>query len=180
MEDLPRTRTSALYDKKKSIGNYLKLDDYNESKIQLKKKLTDQNIDIEDFLNENKRKNLQNMQNSQNLPKPPKFSNSKKNMNNMQINFHEKAVVIKGFDDFGTIQQELNLINIEQFIEELSDENLKKLNVEDVFGVKIDEFNKIEEKLEELMKIGENLKDEKIKEFLENKKKVNFCRLIYF
>jgi hypothetical protein len=168
---LPRERKGAVKDQKKSIVNYMKLDDENENKVNMIKRITmqDSKIDIEKIVNEmhnDKNKNEKEM-----LPKPPEHSGDVKQYRTpgSKLYINQSAAIINSFDQFETIDCELSLINLENYLSKFSEDELDQLCVKDILTFDMKELDKMQAKLEEFKLMGMKLNQDDIREFLEEK-----------
>jgi hypothetical protein len=163
----PRERKFALYDQKKSIVNYMKLNDEDEVKVSMIKRLTemDKNIDINQILNDEKQKNSEGE-----LPKPPTHSNDKKiYQNEDKLFIHQRAAIINSFDPFQTLDSELSLINLENYLSKFDEDELAQLSIKDILTFDISEFDTLKNKMESLREMGIKLNDSELGEFLNMK-----------
>lgn len=164
-----RDRTFAVYDKRQSLKNYLKLDDENENKAHMIKRLTSENItlDVSTLIEEN-----QNELNYQ-LPKPPKFSETKKLFLNSEtqnkILIHERATVINSFDKYDVIDSELSFVNLENYLSKFDEDELSELKTKDILTFDLKEFEKIKRKLEEFREVGKKFNDNDLNNFFNDK-----------
>jgi hypothetical protein len=164
-----RDRTSAVYDKRRSLINYLKLDDENENKATMIKRITgdDTTLDISTFMEEN-----QNEYNHQ-FPKPPQFSETKKSYLNSnttsKIAIHERATIINSFDKYDVIDSELSFVNLENYLSKFDEDELTQLKTKDLLTFDQREFEKIVKKLEEFREIGKKFNDEELNNFFNEK-----------
>jgi hypothetical protein len=169
-----RDRKFAVYDKQKSLKNYLKLDDDDELKGSAIRRLTGaDHIDynkITQFLKDNSNQEEEGVNN---LPKPPSFSGIPKIFlhqdNEMNIFIHERGAVINNFDHFETLAQDLSLINLENYLSKFEEDELDSLRIKDILTFDLKEFDQIKAKLEEFIQIAEKLNDQEIKDFLKAK-----------
>ena len=164
-----RDRTSAVYDKRRSLLNYLKLDDENENKASMIKRLTGDNttLDISSLIEENQ------LENDHQLPKPPQFSETKKTYLNSntksKISIHERATIINSFDKYDSIDSELSFVNLDNYLSKFDEEELNQLKIQDILTFDPKLFEKIKRKLEEFREIGKKFNDEELNNFFNEK-----------
>jgi hypothetical protein len=172
MKRASRDRTFAVFDKKKSLRNYMKLDDENENKVEMIKRLTGgtNSIDI-NSINELNQEDV-----DIDLPKPPVFSSEKKifssdksNLGAGKIAIHERATIFSSFDKYEVIDSELSLVNIENYFSKFDEDELNELKIKDILTFDLKEFDLIKEKLKEFQEVGKKLNDSEIDKFLEEK-----------
>ena len=162
-----RDRKSAVYDKKKSMLNYLKLDDTDENKKDRLKRLTAEgNNKIDSTIIEENNIDI-------NLPKPPHFSLDTKhyssNKDNNKLYLHSRATIISNFDTYSSLDSELSLINLENYFAKFDEDELSQLTVKDILTFDLKEFDVIKSKLQELLEVGLKTDDKEIIDFLEEK-----------
>lgn len=168
-DSAPRERKFAVFDKKKSIVNYMKLDDENENKVKNLKRLTSgaNEIDINSIIDIDKESEANN------LPKPPSFSGDTKvysnNTDDPKLHIHQRATIINSFDNYESLDTELSLIPLENYLSKFDEEELADLTIKDILTFDLKEFDNIKEKLEEFKEIGKKLNDSKIDDFLNEK-----------
>jgi hypothetical protein len=175
-ENLSRERKPAIIDKKRSIANYIKLDDNNASKAESIRRLTgNNNIDLVNFIQEEKIKNEKEKEIQNNMfPKPPKFSNKSKSFiskdpNKLQLSSY--ASVISNFDCYKNIDHELCLVNLETYLAKFDEEELNDLKVSDLLSFDMKEFEKTKSKFEELVEVSKKFNDDEMILFFEDKLK---------
>ena len=160
-----RDRKSAVFDKKKSILNYMKMDDKNEIKKDRINRLTSgQNYDL---------KNIKQQEFESDLPKPPQFSeaekvySSTKDTNKLYI--HERATIINNFDQYKPIDMDLSLINLKNYLAKFDEDEISNITLKDIITFDLKEFDNIKNKLNDLLKIASVSKDSEIINFLNEK-----------
>lgn len=164
-----RDRTFAVYDKQKSLLNYLKLDDENENKANMIKRLSgDLNVfDVNALIEES-----QNEFNFQ-LPQPPVFSQKKKNFfqseTKSKIMIHERAKIINSFDRYDIIDNEKSFVNLENYLSKFHEDELSEMKIKDILTFDPQEFVKIINKFEEFKEIGKKFNDTELNEFFDDK-----------
>jgi hypothetical protein len=164
-----RDRTFAVYDKKQSLINYLKLDNENENKAHMIKRLSgDSNvIDVNALIEE-----CQNEFNFQ-LPQPPKFSETNKNYlqseTKSKILIHERAKIINSFDRYDIIDNEMSFVNLQNYLSKFQEDELSELKIKDILTFDPQEFVKIKNKFEEFKDIGKKFNDTELNEFFDDK-----------
>lgn len=161
----PRDRKGAVFDKKKSVLNYIKSEANSE---QISKRFTEANIDISLIKKLDKESNSNN-----NLPKPPPFSHKLKSFssqgNSPKLFIHHKSTIVNNFDPYKSLDQELSLINLENFLLKFEDDEIEQMTVKDVLTFDLKEFDNIKIKLEEFVEVASKLGDKEIILFLNEK-----------
>ncbi len=175
-ENLSRERKPAIIDKKRSIANYIKLDDSNLNKVESIRRLTgDANIDLINFIQEEKLKKEKEKELQNNIfPKPPQFSNQTKTFLSKdpnKLHLSSYASVISNFDNYKNIEHELCLINIETYLAKFDEEELNDLKVKDILSFDMKEFEKTKNKFEELVEVSKKFNDDEMTLFFEDKVK---------
>jgi len=160
-----RDRKSAVFDKKKSIFNYMKMDDKNESKKERINRLTSgQNYDL---------KSIKQQEFESDLPKPPQFSEAEKiyssTKDNNKLYIHERATIINNFDQYIPIEMDLSLINLKNYLAKFDEDEINNITLKDIITFDLKEFENIKNKLKDLLKIASVSNDSEIINFLNEK-----------
>ena len=183
-DNTTRDRKSAIFDKKRSIANYIKSEDDHSKAKNIKRLTGDNNLDLLTFIQEEKRKEkMAKEEINSNFPQPPKFSNENKiypHSTNPKLLLSQSASVFNNFDSYKILEHELCLINLENYLAKFDEEEINDLKVRDLLSFSLEEFEKTRIKLDELLEISRKFYDEemidflgeKIKTFEENKMKI--------
>lgn len=171
-----RKRNQIIIDKKRSLLNYDKLDNTNnEKKQEYIKKLQNSGLSNNDIENLKKhaikeRDLIIKKENLDLLPLPQKIINNNKEIGFPE--FHSKAYLTNNFDEVEYIDSQYSLININNFISKFKEEEIKQLQLLDVFGFDANEYDRAYKKIDEMKKIAKNNKETELMEFFRSKKRV--------
>jgi len=168
MEQKPisRDRTIAVYDKKQSIVNYLKLHNEDENKVKNLKRLTSvkDGVDLNQILKEVKKTDM-------NFPKPPWHSNETKNYKTERnrLYIHQKAVISDSFDQYEILNSSIPLISLELYLSKFGEDELENMKLKDILTFDSSLYDSIKLKLLELKEVAQKVNDNQIHEFLNYK-----------
>lgn len=168
-----RKRNQAIVDKKKSLINYDKVENNNENKLQFMKRLSISGLNDNEIDNLKKKAIKDNEQqiikDKDLLPLPQKILN--KNKDFIKPEFHSKAYIINNFDEVEMIDGQYTLINTGNFLNSLKEEEIKQIQLDELFGLDRKEYDKAYKKVDEMKKMAKNIKDTDLAEFFRSKKR---------
>lgn len=166
-----RRRTNAIIDKKTSFLNYINSEDKTEVFSKRLSKIGYSDLDIEKLRIQAIRENeLNKNKSNNNLPDVPKLSGISKNEYE-NPKFSSKSFVIENFDKVDEIESQYSLITFQDFISDLTPEDIKNIKLVDLLSVDINEYDKAYKKIDEMKKIAKSINDTDLTEFFRRKKR---------
>ncbi len=165
-----RDRTGAVYDKRKTLANYLKLDKDDDIKtINVKRLTNNQIIDVDKMMQELRTDDVT-------FSKPPNHSNTKKkysnNTNNSKgskILINQNSVVFDSFDECEYINKELSSISLENYLSKFDEDEIDNLSLKDILTFDIKEYDSIRRKLLDFQLIAQKFNDKELLELLSSR-----------